>query len=812
MRPYKHQSSHAARFLNQATNSYKLQLAALNSLLPERHAQRQLDSRFPKDASRELSIDSLKVTNLRQESKRTAHSDRRATRVPALAFELVGLERAFLPPPAVTPRSYPRLAADAGPPAYRARPAHGAHSVGSVYTPNKTLLSHPTGDMAPLLETSVPSFPKTLCSQDDCSHYPERLDLDRRGLERCPLVEGGERLRLLNLQHNLISQIRNLSHLRCLVILDMYDNRVAEMSGISALSSLRVLLLGNNRIKKICSLDNLMNLDVLDLHGNQITLIENVSHLSELRVLNLAGNYISRVENLQGLDTLTELNLRRNCISSVTELDRLPSLQRLFLSCNRIASFDDLACLSRSSSLAELALDGNPVTQEACYKQTALRCLLHLRQLDMKRVTDEDRRLACFLARKDEERKRESLRLAVQKMKGRDGETGNCSLLGSVSVRHTEYDLAVTKSPAEEGCCCYSYRSATVKTASGKQEEKRRLAVQNAARNWEDLKAGTREVCPEKASSAQDCDLRHLQELRSLETSGGTTQSLSLSDRHLAELSGDTLRLFGLGALDALDRSWAAQSPDSITTIAFRYIPFNAIVPMLPRVRVRFPNLSHLIFLETDISRFPQLGALAKLRRLNQLTIHPEGNPVLRLMLWRSFLIYRLHHLNLQKVNSREVTMEDKVSAERLFGTLGHVAATETPRFCLLLLLGEPRKHQLQLLLEGRGQRAGLRPELHEASKLLGESLGKTLLSYPCLDSPVEGTEEGAVESGEKTAIARQYLRELVHRVSETSLKGDSLQRLWPSLLREMVQDCVIKMKNLPAYQQACLSRLSHGQ
>ncbi|XP_048825276.1 leucine-rich repeat-containing protein 49 isoform X2 [Brienomyrus brachyistius] len=755
MRPYKRQSSHTARILNQATNSYKLQLAALNSLLPERHVQRQLDSRFPKDASRDLSIDSLKVTNLRQESRRPAPCDRRGTRAPALAFESVGLERAFLPPPAVTPRSYPRLTADAVPPAYRARPAHGAHGVGSVYAPSNTL---PTGDVAPFLETSVPSFPKSLCSQDDCAHYPERLDLDRRGLEKCPLVEGGERLRLLNLQHNLIYQIRNLSHLRCLMILDMYDNRVAEMSGISGLTSLRVLLLGSNRIKRICSLDNLMNLDVLDLHGNQITLIENVSHLSELRVLNLAGNYISRVDNLQGLDALTELNLRRNCISSVTELDRLPSLQRLFLSCNRIASFDDLACLSRSSTLAELALDGNPVTQETCYKQTALRCLLHLRQLDMKRVTDEDRRLACFLARKDEERKRESLRLAVQK-------------------------------------------------------EKRRLAVQNAAQYWEDLKAGTREVCPEKASSAQGDDLCHLQELRSLETSGGTTQSLSLSDRHLAELSGDTLRLFGLGALEALDRSWGAQSPETITTIAFRYIPFNAIVPMLPRVRVKFPNLSHLIFLETDISRFPQLAALAKLRSLNQLTIHPEGNPVLGLMLWRSFLIYRLHHLNLQKVNSREVTMEDKVSAERLFGTLGHVAATETPRFCLLLLLEQPRKHQLQLLLEGRSQRAGLRPEeLCETSKLLGDSLGKTLLSYPCQYSPVEGTEEGAVESGEKTVIARQYLRELVHRVSETSLKGHSLQRLWPSLLREMVQDCVIKMKDLPAYQQACLSRLSHGQ
>lgn len=68
------------------------------------------------------------------------------------------------------------------------------------------------------------------------------------------------------------------------------------------------------------------------------------------------------------------------------------------------------------------------------------------------------------------------------------------------------------------------------------------------------------------------------------------------------------------------------------------------------------------------------------------------------------------------------------------------------------------------------------------------------------------------MESGEKTAIARQYLSELAHRVSETSRKGDSLQRLWPSLLREMVQDCVIKMKDLHVYQQACLSRLSHGQ
>ena len=66
-------------------------------------------------------------------------------------------------------------------------------------------------------------------------------------------------------------------------------------------------------------------------------------------------------------------------------------------------------------------------------------------------------------------------------------------------------------------------------------------------------------------------------------------------------------------------------------------------------------SLQHLVFLETNLSRLPQLEALAQVRRLDQLTIHPEGNPVVSLALWRSFLIYRLHHFNLQRVNGLEV-------------------------------------------------------------------------------------------------------------------------------------------------------------
>ncbi|KAM9408328.1 leucine-rich repeat-containing protein 49 [Pholidichthys leucotaenia] len=651
-------------------------------------------------------------------------------------------------------------------------------------------------------------------------------------LDECPKLGFMEQLQLLSLQHNLIRKVQHLSHLQQLIFLNLHDNHITDMSGIEDLRSLRILMMGKNRILQICCLENLSKLSVLDLHDNGICRIENVSHLSELRVLNLSGNRISRVENLQGLDSLTELNLRHNRISAVTrqcacvcvcvfvcacarcmemlytgakrcktEVDRLPCLHHLFLSCNSITSLGPLACLGESHSLFELTLDGNPVALETWYKQAVLCCVLHLRQLDMKRITDEDRRMAGVQARKEEEKKKESHKQTIHK-------------------------------------------------------EKRRLAIRNAAQQWEGVRAcleppptngAKEEVSPENSpthSSAQTNGLAQepspdeprrvspgsgperpsggTERLRTnsrpnsprdskfLEAGSGSVQSLSLSDSHLAELDGDTLRLFGLGALEALERGWGVQTAGAVTVITFRYINFDAIVPTLPRIRVKFPNLSHLIFLETNISRLPQLAALAQVRRLDQLTVHPEGNPVVGLTLWRSFVIYRLYHFNLQRINGQEVTMNDVIAAERVFGTLGHIAATETPRCRLLLLLEESRKRQLQFLLEGRGRRAGLSPEeLRDNGKLLGEGLSRALFNYPSRDCSAETPEEGAVESSERATMIEQYLQELVQRASDTNLKGEALHKLWPSMFAEMVRDCVLEMKDRAAFRQNSLAKLS---
>eukprot|EP01039_Chlorochromonas_danica_P010588 gene10587-11734_t len=223
---------------------------------------------------------------------------------------------------------------------------------------------------------------------------PERLNLDRRQLDHCPVLEQEQRLRLLNYQNNNIKLIANLENLPNLIFLDLYNNKIVTLDGpLSHVKGLRVLMAGKNRINKISNLLSLKKLDVLDLHSNEIKVVEGLEGLTDLRVLNLAGNRISEVNNLDTLVSLTELNLRRNQITQITSLNHLPALQRIFLSHNQIAQYQDIDCVFSLSSLIELSLDNNPLAEKdaVLYRLTVLSKLSALKHLDLKRVTDEER-------------------------------------------------------------------------------------------------------------------------------------------------------------------------------------------------------------------------------------------------------------------------------------------------------------------------------------------------------------------------------------------------------------------------------------
>ena len=87
--------------------------------------------------------------------------------------------------------------------------------------------------------------------------HPDKLLLNKRDLSHLPLLEGEEKLRLLNLQNNQISKIENLVSLPSLICLDLCWNKISEIQNLHTVDSLRVLMLGKNQISKIRGLDAL---------------------------------------------------------------------------------------------------------------------------------------------------------------------------------------------------------------------------------------------------------------------------------------------------------------------------------------------------------------------------------------------------------------------------------------------------------------------------------------------------------------------------------------------------------------------------
>ncbi|KDR12222.1 hypothetical protein L798_13829, partial [Zootermopsis nevadensis] len=221
----------------------------------------------------------------------------------------------------------------------------------------------------------------------------------RRGLTKFPLLVGETKIRLLTLQHNLITRLDGVSTqgLKRLVFLDIYDNQLERIASLDSLQNLRVLLIGKNRIRRIEGLNYLMKLEVLDLHGNQITQVGGLSALSELKVLNLAGNQIRVIgaSDLQGLRSLRELNLRRNRIKSLLGFRETPQLQKLFLSNNELHVVDDMSSIVTATQLSEVTVDGNPVSLGGDCVSFLVSYLPCLKLLSCMEVTEPVRKAAA---------------------------------------------------------------------------------------------------------------------------------------------------------------------------------------------------------------------------------------------------------------------------------------------------------------------------------------------------------------------------------------------------------------------------------
>ncbi|CAK8673266.1 unnamed protein product [Clavelina lepadiformis] len=640
---------------------------------------------------------------------------------------------------------------------------------------------------------SAPGIPIVYRTAEERASNPDRLNLDRRRLTVCPILEGEEHLRLLNFQHNSISRIQHLSNLRRLIFLDLYDNQVEDMTGLSALKSLRVLMLGKNRIQNVSGLENLLKLDVLDLHGNQISVIENLNHLTELRVLNLAGNQIEHVSNLAGMSTLAELNLRRNSIITVMEIDLLSSLQRLFLSFNNINKWEDIECLGESSSLCEISLDGNPIAADTCYKQIVLKNMPQLRQLDMKRITEDEKRVASVMLRKEEERKREVHKQAIAKEKKRlainnaarqweaDGKPG----LGNNKQWPENHEKWVAGSDKQTPKKWEQYTDGQRVHYQGSLSGQ---SLSSTARMENERKPSFREV-GERKSSTEKSSWMNASKNQTKQTVPIT--SLDISDSYLAEIDGDSLQLFGPGALDSLDKNWGNQASTSVTTVTVQFIKFDDFCLYINKIRNRFPNAVNFIFKEVNLHSLQQINSLSQLKKIDSLTIESgQENPVTQFSLWKSYTLFRLSHLSLARLNGKEVTAADVVNAEKIFGALSLVTTSQLSQFRLVALLGENR----QKVSAAKEQKKNKSNDDNQNTAV--ESVGRSGLRY----LPAKTVAAKNIDVQVRKSVAKDIVTQISAEAQLIVTKQSLLYKLWPTIFVDLVKEAVVDMNDLETY------------
>ncbi|MFX0104427.1 MAG: leucine-rich repeat domain-containing protein [Candidatus Hodarchaeota archaeon] len=186
----------------------------------------------------------------------------------------------------------------------------------------------------------------------------EELNLESNLIEEIKGLENLKSLRTLKLSFNRLYEIKGLESLINLEELFLIGNQITEIKGLENLTNLRVLSLSSNQLSQIKGLNHLTNLEELYLIGNQITELEGLENLTNLRVLGLSSNQITKIKGLNNLVNLKELFLIENKIEEIEGLDNLISLELVDLSFNEITTPNDLEQLP---NLKSLVLRGNPL-------------------------------------------------------------------------------------------------------------------------------------------------------------------------------------------------------------------------------------------------------------------------------------------------------------------------------------------------------------------------------------------------------------------------------------------------------------------
>lgn len=183
--------------------------------------------------------------------------------------------------------------------------------------------------------------------------------------------ENGEVL-ALNLCLNTITDITNLKNFQKLKVLDLGHNKITDFSSLSELKEITDLVLNSTELKNISFLKDLKKLKNLSIAQNRMNSYEVISELKNLQYLSVQSNDLNSISFLKNLSNLLELDISFNNLTDVSVLEGFNKIQKLILSSNNVTDFD---FLKRMKSLRALYIDFNHLSDISFLKDLKIELL-----------------------------------------------------------------------------------------------------------------------------------------------------------------------------------------------------------------------------------------------------------------------------------------------------------------------------------------------------------------------------------------------------------------------------------------------------
>ncbi|NXR29642.1 LRGUK protein, partial [Cinclus mexicanus] len=238
------------------------------------------------------------------------------------------------------------------------------------------------------------------------------LSLPGRELRDISILSGYIHLQKMELSSNKINDLSCISHMPYLIELnasknqlttyfnfkppknlrevDFSQNQIPEMQDLSAYHSLTKLLLDFNEIEEIRGLEKCHSLTQLGLSHNRLTAIRGLQNLP-IRILNLSFNQIEKVNGLKNLKKLQRVDLSNNKINSLQGLEEHDLLEVINLEDNQVAELSEIKWIQDLPLLRVLNLLKNPLQEQGGYWLSAIFMLLQVTELDLKKVSVEEK-------------------------------------------------------------------------------------------------------------------------------------------------------------------------------------------------------------------------------------------------------------------------------------------------------------------------------------------------------------------------------------------------------------------------------------